>query len=72
MLKIYLRQERPKDPVNAKEFQVTAYRDPEATESMGTWPSHYKSKPRKGCKTTTLNCTKWSVIWLPDGPGVKA
>lgn len=73
MLPLYLRREPTTDPVTlahdpdaARRRDVVAYSDPACTIRKGRWPWHHSTKPRRNCRTVTLNCFRWAAHWLPD------
>jgi hypothetical protein len=69
---LYLRREPTADAVwlqygdGRTKWDVRYYRDRQAKHLRATCPWHYRSKPRRGCQTTMLNCWRWNVVWLPD------
>lgn len=76
---VYLRKEPTTDSVTLEHrrkysarhvlgthMDVQSYAEQSATTKIGRWPWFYSNKPRKGCKTVMLNCTRHNVMWLPD------
>jgi hypothetical protein len=72
LLTLYLRREPTVDAVwlrygdGRRKWDVRYYRDRQAQYPRATCPWHYRGKPRRGCRTTRLNCWRWRVVWLPD------
>jgi hypothetical protein len=74
LLTLYLRREPTVDSAwlqygdGRPRWDVRYYGDPKCQNLKGICPWYYSSKPRRGCRTTVLNCYRWAVVWLPDAP----
>ena len=73
LLPLYLRREPTTDDVllrmapKARKLDVQTYRDAACTNPIARWPWHYsQGKPRRNCRTVTVNCYRWQAVWLPD------
>lgn len=73
---IYARKEPSTDPAfldyckasgfvpDKRHFDVVTYRDQAATQRLGRYPWHYKSKPDKRRKHIMHNCQRYPLQWL--------
>ena len=64
---IFLRREKRYRGQPVRSADVVAYSDKECCKPLARWDGPWKTnKPRKGCKTTMLNCCRFAVVWLED------
>jgi hypothetical protein len=70
-LMLYLRREPTVDDVWLKygdgrtKYDVRAYRDRACTR-LACLFGWFGRPPRRGCKTTMMDCYRWAVEWLLD------
>lgn len=69
MLTLYARKEPTQDSVlhqyapGVQRFDVVFYKDRSGSDRYATW-EWFKTPPRLGQRTVTLNCYRWNVVWL--------
>lgn len=63
---IFLRREKRYQKQPIRSADVVAYSDKNGRKTLARWDGLFVSKPKKGCKTTMLNCCRFAVVWLED------
>ena len=56
LLTLYMRKNKDKS--------VTAFKDKEGLENVGTWKEGFKGTPDKRFKYVMFNCYRWKIEWI--------